>query len=169
MTQNPMDEFARSQAALIDGEVQSLRRTFTPYMGQTTIFSAVTLFLTVVGYKSGEMSFLWGVPLIWTLYGLLVLIGLRYRVAYDETWVIMRASGGADRRIRFVEIAEVKYEIGASKSRPFRRLVILGRRDVQDALIDVSLRHFQLDDIQKLLSKIHEHRPDLALPPMPSN
>lgn len=106
MTQNPMDQYARSQAALIDGEVQSLRRTFTPYLGQTSIFSAVTLFLIVVGYKSGEVSFLWGVPLIWTLCGPIFLIGLRYGVAYDETGVIMRASGGPDRRIRFDEITE---------------------------------------------------------------
>lgn len=81
----------------------------------------------------------------------------------------MRASGGPDRRIRFDEITEIKYEIGASESRPFRRLVILGRHNVPDAFIDVSLRHFQMDDIQKLLSDIHEHRPELTLPAIPLN
>ena len=169
MAQNSMGQNARSQAALNDGKLHNLRRTFTPYIGQTFIFSAVTLFLLVVACRGGQWSLLWGAAVIWPLYAIIVLIGLRCRVLYDDTGVIMRASGGPDRHIRFDEISEIKYEIGATESRPIRRLVILGGLDVPDAFIDVSLRHFRLDDIQKLLSDIHEHLPELSLPAIPLN
>jgi hypothetical protein len=160
-----MEKHAGSQAALIDGEFRNLRRTFTPYIGQTCILSAVTLFSVFIAYKSGDWGFLW-VAAIWPLYGIIVLIGLKYRVLYDETSVVMQASGGQDQRIHFDEITEIRYEIGASQSRPFRRLVIIPRH-APDSFIDVSLRHFRLDGIHQLLSVIQEHRPELSLPNIP--
>ena len=103
-----------------------------------------------------------------------VIFGLRYQIHWDNTGVVMRASGGPDRRIDFNQITKIEYEKASaaefnSQSRPYRRLVIHGRRNTPDAFIDISLRHFRPDDIGRLLRTIHQHRPELILPTVRPN
>jgi hypothetical protein len=166
-----MDRTSGQRAS--DGELLHLRRTITPYVGQTSIFAAVTLLEFSVAYMRHAWDLLWIVAVMWVLYGLYVLFfGLRYGIFWDSTGVIMRASGGPPRRIGFDEIAEVRYETAGaseylSQARPFRRLVIRGRRNPAEASIDVSLRHFRPDDIKALLAMIHERRPELTVPAIP--
>jgi hypothetical protein len=96
---------------------------------------------------------------------------MKYRVPWDETGVVMRASGGK-RLIRYDEITEIKIERAKAgefliQSRPFRRIVIHGRKRDPTEYIDVSLRHFRPADIDELLAVIRSHRPDLTVPIVP--
>jgi hypothetical protein len=115
---------------------------------------------------------MWGPTLIWGAFAVLTYIGMKYRVLWDETGVVMRASGGPERLIRYQEITEIKIERAQVseffvQSRPFRRIVIYGRKRHPNEYIDVSLRHFRPADIDELLAVIRTHRPDLAVPKVP--
>lgn len=148
----------------------ALRRTITPYVGQSLIIAGVLILLFCVALKKQQWNLLWAAALISVLYTSYVLIfGLQYKISWDDAGITMKASGGSDRRIRFKEITEIKSETASadeflSQARPFRRIVIFGRLDDPNGRIDVSLRHFRTEDIDALLTAIHRNRPDLALP-----
>ncbi|HEX4007872.1 MAG TPA: hypothetical protein VHX60_16990 [Acidobacteriaceae bacterium] len=153
--------------------LRPLRRTITPYVGQTVILAAVTVFCTYVAFDKHQLGFFWAIALIWVLFALYaVLFGLRYVVLWDDSGIVMRASGlKEDRRIRFEEIRKVDYELASggemlAQARPFRRLVIHSPR--RDEPIDISLRHFRLDDIDALMAVIQARRPDLDIPAIPA-
>ena len=93
---------------------------------------------------------------------------MKYRVFWDEESVVMRARGGPDRRIRFDEITSVKKEISSAgdvlaQSRPFSRIAVY-RNHNPDGFVDISLRHFRLEDVDELLEAIRKSRPDLCVP-----
>ena len=149
-----------------------LRRTMTPYVGQTVILAGVTILLMYVALSKHAWDGLLLAALVWTLFAAYVLIfGMKDRIFWDNGGVIMRASGGPERRIGYAEITEVRYEVGGSpsQSRPFRQIVILGRPHSSKTYIDVSLRHFRIEGIKSLLDAIRERRPDLAFPRLPLN
>ena len=149
-----------------------LRRTITPYVGQTLIFTGITVFCAVVGYRTSQWKILMAPALIWALFAVLVWIGLKYRVFWDSTSVIQHASGLPEKQIAFDKITEIRIERAPvteflAMPRPFRRVAIYGRRHDPSAFIEVSLRHFRLEDIEELLTAIRENRPDLAVPAVP--
>lgn len=147
-----------------------LRRTVTPYLGQSVIIAAVTILLVFVALKKTQWDLLWAVGLIWVLFAsYVVFFGMKYRVSWNKEGLTMSASGGPNRSISFDEITEVRRETASadeflSQARPFRRLVILGSRRDPNAHIDISLRHFRASDIDRLMTAISERRPDLTLP-----
>jgi len=152
------------------GELVPLRRTIQPYLGLTVIFAGFTVFCVLVFIKTSQSPFLW-LPIVpWVLFGAFTFcFGLKYRVFWDNQRLVMRASGGADRCIRFDEIISVRKEISSAsdvlaQSRPFRRIVVCGRKQNPDARVDISLRHFDLRDIAQLLAAIRASRPDLDIP-----
>ena len=152
-----------------DRERVNLRHTVTPYVGYTVIFSGVTLYVTYGAQRHSQWKMMWGPAVIWLLLVPLIYFGMKYRVLWDDTGVYMRASGGPERHIRFDEITSIRYELAKpteylAQSRPFRRIVIHGHKRDPNAFIDVSLRHFRLEDIAELMTAIHEHRSDLAIP-----
>jgi len=155
------------------GTPRTLRRVATPYIGQILILVGVTMLLFFVATKKQQWALLWSAGLIWVLFALYVfLFGLRYKVFWNDAGVEMHASGGPVRRVEFGEITGVRYESASgreylSQARPFRRIVILGRRSDPRALIDISLRHFRNKDIENLLAAIRERRPDITLPTLP--
>ena len=161
-----------SRIMTTDQNLKSLGRTITPYVGQTVIFASVTGFMIYMGLRTSQWGFIWTPTLIWALFAVLIYIGMKYRVLWDETGVVMRASGGPERRIRYDQITEIKIERAQVsefrvQSRPFRRLVIHGRKRHPSEYIDVSLRHFRPADIDELLAAIRTQRPDLAVPTIP--
>jgi hypothetical protein len=147
-----------------------LRRTIRPYIGQIVILIAVTAFAVYESLASSDWEFLWAPAVYLPLYGIYFLyFGLKYRVFWSEESVVMRARGGPDQRVRFGEITSVKKEISSAsdvlaQSRPFRRIVVCGNKDDPKARVDISLRHFNLNDIGQLLRVIHTHRRDLEIP-----
>jgi hypothetical protein len=150
----------------------ALRLTVSPYIGQTLILSMVTIFALWVAYAKQQWGFFW-IFLVWVLWASYILFfGLKYRVYWNDVGVVMRASGGPDRHIGFSEITKIQYETAKtneflSQSRPFRRIVIFGDKHDHNARIDVSLRHFRIQDIKNLISAIGERRPDIKIPPIP--
>jgi hypothetical protein len=151
-------------------QVTPLRRTIQPYVGQSVIFSGFTVFCFLIFAKTSESSFLWFPLVPWALFGVFVVFfGQKYKVLWDQESVIMRASGGPERRIRFDEITLIRNEISSAsdvlaQSRPFRRIAIYGRRHDPTARVDISLRHFDLQDINQLLTAIRARRVDLNVP-----
>jgi hypothetical protein len=147
-----------------------LRRTITPYIGQSLILVGVTVFLFCIALRKQQLNLLWAAGLIWVLYASFVLLfGMQYKVFLDDQGVTMRASGGPKRNIQFEEITDIRYETASAdeflaQARPFRRIVILGHRHDPNGRIDISLRHFRSEDINALLMAIHKRRPDLKLP-----
>lgn len=145
-----------------------LRRTVTPYIGQTAILIGVTVLTAYVAQAKRQWGLLWGLLVIWPLLAADVyFFGMKYRIWWNDVGVTMSASGGPDRQVRFDEVSEIRYEIGLSQSRPFRRIAIFGSRVGTKAPIDISLRHFRLEDIEKLLMEIRKLRPDISLPVIP--
>ena len=148
----------------------SLTRLATPYLGQSVILGGITVLATYAADRTSEWRIMWGVAVIWAFFvSFVVFIGMKYRVLWDETGLVMRASGIQERKIRFDEITEVEKETAPateflSQARPFRRIVVRGRRDDPNAFIDISTRHFRPKDIETLLVTIHSRRPDIAVP-----
>jgi hypothetical protein len=147
-----------------------LRRTFQPYVGNCIILSFATVIAVIAALKSSDFMFLWAGLVSWILFGVYaVYFGLRYKVLWDDAHVVMRASGKPELCIPFNEISAIRYKIASpgewfAQSRPFRRIVVYGRKNDSDAHVDISLRHFHLDDIDQLLAAIHEHRPEIEIP-----
>jgi hypothetical protein len=136
------------------------------------IFSTVTLFCLFIAIWKAEWSMLWGLLVIWSSFAVLLYIGLKYRVLWDADGVVVRASGGSERRIQYVAITEIKIETagaaeGAAQSRPFRRIVVYARMRHPAEFIDISLRHFRPEDIDELLNEIRKQRHDLVVPDLP--
>jgi hypothetical protein len=155
---------------IVDRELVPLRRTIRPYVGQFIIFVGFVIFCIVIFIKTSESAFLWlsFVPLL--LFGIsIVCFGMKYKVLWNKESVVMCASGGPERRIRFDEITSVKKETSSgsdvlAQSRPFRRIAVYRGKDDPNTRVDISLRHFDLNDINQLLAVIHAHRPDLDIP-----
>jgi hypothetical protein len=154
---------------VIGDGLKPLGRTITPYRAQIVIFSVITIFFLFEAHRLSQWGFAWPPAVIWAGFAILIYFGLRYRVLWDGTGVLMRASGIGERRIQYGEITEIKIErAGVSEfltqARPFRRIVIYGNARHPAAFIDISLRHFQPPDIDELLAEIRTRRPDLAVP-----
>jgi len=153
-----------------EGGLVPLRRTIQPYVGQTLILVLVTAFAVFESVSSSDWNFMWAPAVFLPLYGIYFLyFGLQYRVFWDKESVVMRASGGPERRIHLDEITSVKNEVSSAKevavqSRPFNRIVVFGREGDPNARVDISLRHFDPKDIDQLLTTIHRCRPDLDVP-----
>lgn len=152
-----------------ESQPRELRRTVTPYVGQSIIFLGITVFCLAVAGRKSQWTLLIAPMLIWILYGGLLWFGLKYRVFWDSKSVYQRASGLKEKRITFNQITEIRIEQAPissflAMSRPFRRVAIYGLRRDADAFIDISLRHFRLEDIVTLLKVIGECRPDLKVP-----
>ncbi|MGC2636766.1 MAG: hypothetical protein WA294_06285 [Acidobacteriaceae bacterium] len=147
--------------------LRPLRRTITPYLGQTLIFGAITVFCVCVAYDKRQWGLLWTAAFVWALFALyVILFGLKYLVLWDDASIVMRASGlQGERRIQFGEISRVHYETAASHSRPFRRIVVHGLPPTKT--IDISIRHFRLNDIDELLTAIRIRRPNIEIPAIP--
>lgn len=153
-----------------NGELVPLKRTIQPYVGQSLLLLAVTAFAIYESVASADWNFMWAPAVFLPLYGIYVVyFGMKYRVFWSKDSVVMHASGGPDRCIRFDEITSVKKEISSvgdilAQSRPFRRIVVCGRKQDPNARVDISLRHFDLNDINQLLTAIRAYRSDLEIP-----
>ncbi len=146
-----------------------LRRTIRPYAGQIIVLSIVTLGALFVSVSRGVWGLVLSMPVAWLLFGVLVFVGLRYRISWDQETVCQQASGGPDVCIKYDEITEIAREKAkinemVAMSSPYRRIAIYGGLGEDIRHINVSLRHFRDEDVQQLMAFIHKRRPDLVLP-----
>lgn len=100
----------------------------------------------------------------------IIMLNQRYTVAWNGRAVVQTAFGkrlvsicpGAITKIRF-EISDTRALFAAN--RPYRRVAIYAG----DEFIDVSMKHFKLDDIRKLIGILRGARPDLSIGKLPKS
>jgi hypothetical protein len=156
-------------ATTTDQELKPLGRSIKPYVWQALVCAGVTIYIAYDSYQARQWEFMWFPPLLWVLYAIILYFDLKYRVFWDETGVVMHTTGGSEKRIPFDEIATIDSGLirpGGFRTQPSWHIMIRGDRP--EASIDISLRHFRLEDIQTLLATIHAKRPDLTLPELPN-
>jgi hypothetical protein len=144
----------------------TLRRTMTPYVGELVIVGAIMIGMVALSLKTSSWP-----PLGVALIGCCLLLvthyaDLRYRVFWRDGTVERITANNIKTTIKAFDISHVVLEqstgIGMlALRRPVRRITIYGKGEQH---LDVSLRHFALDDIRRLMEVIHKMRPDLALP-----
>ena len=88
--------------------VRKLRRVFQPYAFLTVVMSAVTIMLAYMALHLHDWKPIVMMPVGWGLWGVLLMIGLRYRVYWDDAEIRQTASGGSDVVIRFDEITDIR-------------------------------------------------------------
>ena len=151
--------------------VRGLRRSARPYVAFAIPLVLVLLFFLIVSIRTHQPATPWfevfGV--FAALYAGWAYFQVRYRVLWSAEGILQKASGLPDIAIRMEEIGWVHLESGISsggrRGRPFRRIAIYsGEPGERRRCIDVSLKHFESDDIRYLMRAIHARRPDLQLP-----
>ncbi|HWE48115.1 MAG TPA: hypothetical protein VG407_19010 [Caulobacteraceae bacterium] len=122
--------------------------------------------LAFIYAMTADLNVLWGALAVILLSAYLLWTQRAYGVSVEGGEVIQRGAG-LRKRIPVSDIVRVEKESsisGALSGHAFRRLAIYGHgKD----LIGVSLKHFEIADIQKLLDILRSSRPDLALPKAP--
>jgi hypothetical protein len=99
------------------------------------------------------------------------ILGMRYRISLRDNTITQQAFGKRNVSISIRDVSSVGTEVSDAKTfvqmnRPMRRIVIASVRDGQATTIDVSMKHFLMADIRKLMRIIHSARPDLNVPTM---
>ncbi len=158
-------------------EIQSfsLRRSLQPYVGLGIIGLILLIFTAWVGISKNDWGAFWSILVLFGIfYTIFVIFGMSYRIFYSDNVVSMKPASFFSNpslvtKISVAKITSVEQETSnvqtlAKMSRPFRRISIYGSTSEGMKKIDVSLKHFNLDDIRKLMKIIHDLRPDLAMP-----
>jgi len=148
---------------MIDPAMKStkLRFSIQPYVGMGVACALSLVMLFIISFETKTWD-----PLIefWWLPSLLfagwVFIGTRYRIFYDHACVKMVASGLAPVLIAYSEITRIRNESSFEQGRPFRRIAIYAG----DRFVDLSLKHFVIEDVRSLIGVIQGKRPDLEFP-----
>lgn len=154
---------------IVDRSVQHLRRGFSPYIGEASILLLISFGALFVSMKKHDWGLAIAVCVIWLLAFVYFSFGLKYKIFWTNEEIRQEASGGSV-HVRYEAITKVQLEVAnsaefVSSSRPFRRITIYAEKPSGDTeFIDISLKHFNLTDIRRVLKSIHLHRPDLALP-----
>jgi len=139
-----------------------LRRSCRPYSVFIAIFAAMFLLLLVVSIKLESWSPLKASLTVGLFLAALIFSGTRYKISWSNGAVVQEAFGKVDVMINVNQITDLRRESANTKTliafnRPFRRVTIVG----QGQIIDVSLRHFVMQDVCKLIRIIESLRPDL--------
>jgi energy-coupling factor transporter transmembrane protein EcfT len=153
---------------VIHGERVYLRQTAQPYVGQIAILLLITVIIVGVAYKMDMWELIFPIPVMWILFSIPTYIGMRYQVYWDEVGIGRVASGEEKIFIKYDDIREIRRQKATlsemiSMSRPFRRIAIFGPSAKGEAQLNVSLRHFRREDVERLMKTIRSRRPDLVL------
>jgi len=150
----------------------ALRRVVGPYV----IFPFVIVLLVIAWIPAGLRTHDWwtGLEVIGSLLPFIIIIVYtmsRYRVIWENGTIITKSGGfGTGERIIDVkDITRIKQESSdihtlARMVRPSHRITIYAKTHDGTTFTDVSLKHFNLADVRKLMNFIHERRPDLDMP-----
>lgn len=143
-----------------------------PYVFLPAIFIVITLINIPYMERTHDLTPVWILP-----FGLLVFVfpiiymNIRYRIWWRDNAIVMRAGGfaGVIVTMRVEDIERIEQETSNARTatkmnRPFRRIAIYGKTAEGYPYIDVSLKHFNLDDIRKLMRIIHDRCPNLEMP-----
>lgn len=148
---------------------RQLRRSVAPYVGEACILVLISLAVLLLVLRRNDWQLLLVIVVLWLLAFADFSFGFRYRILWSDSRVLQKASGG-EVILTYDEITAVVAEIGGARSglfpsRPFRRIAIYsGGTERASKHIDVSLRHFRLDDVGQFMNYLKLRRPDLVLP-----
>ena len=151
---------------MLDSQISSrpfvLRQSLGPYYGLLIILFAVVILQILISIKIGNWSPLLATGIMWIFFAVVIFIGTRYKILLKDGVVVQKSFAKQDVAIPVAEITDICQEISDVSAlvrfrRPFRRITIYHR----DKFIDVSLKHFLTEDVNKLLALIQEQRPDL--------
>jgi len=150
-------------------ETFALRRSVQPYVTLGAIFGGVAIWALVLAYRSLDRGTAESAALLLAFYAAYVFLGLRYRISLRDNTITQRAFGKPNISIAIRDISSVGAQVSDPKTfvqmnRPFRRIVIASVRDGHTTTIDVSMKHFLMADIRRLMQIIHSARPDLNVP-----
>ena len=150
-------------------EAFALRRSVQPYVTLGAIFGGVAIWALVLAYRKLDRGTAESAVLLLAFYAAYVFLGMWYRISLRDNTITQRAFGKRNVSISIQDISSVGTEVSDAKTfvqmnRPMRRIVIASVRDGHATTIDVSLKHFLMADIRKLMQIIHSARPDLNVP-----
>lgn len=150
-----------------------LRRSLSPYVPYP-IFGLILIALWtpyVMRTRDWSPIAATGILIIFAL--LWAYMGMQYRILWRDGNVVMRSGGFRGRTISMsvTDIERIEQERSdpytlLKFNRPSRRLTIYGKATDGLNRIDVSLKHFRVDDIRQLMRIIHRKRADRDIPEM---
>lgn len=154
-----------------------LRHSFEIYFSLFAIYAVLVIGLGLLAGLTDNWVSMKDILLLLTgifclYFAFLYLLNARYQVFFENDSVTMRAASlSADPKaftsIKISDITSIQREVSnlhtATKlKRPFRRITIYDRP--HNRFIDISLKHFLVQDVQQLMNLIKEERPDLSVP-----
>ena len=150
-------------------ETFALRRSAGPYVSLGAILCGIAIWFLVDAYRKPDRGTVETAVLLLAGYAAFVLIGMRYRISLSDNTITQRAFGKRNVCISIRDISSVSTEVSDVKTfvqmnRPMRRIVIASVGDGHATTIDVSMKHFLMADIRKLMRIINSARPDLNVP-----
>jgi hypothetical protein len=147
----------------------ALRRTIRPYAAEIIVLGAVTLLWISVLLKTRDFGSFAVIASIWALFVFAHYGDTRYRVFWENDAIKQIAANKDVTIIKPSEINRIDLEQSDLQTlfqmrRPTRRIAIYANGAQGHKWIDVSLKHFDAEDIRRLMRAIQEKRPDLAIP-----
>jgi hypothetical protein len=153
-----------------DQRFQSLRRNRQPYAVFAIPVALLSVSAAYVGINRHETALVVAAGAVWIGFLPMWAIMYRYAISWTDSEVRMRAFGVPTAIIRYSDIQQIKYERSGVRqlfglSRPSPRISIYGHAETGiSVVIDISLRHFYLKDVQEILGRIGSTRKDLSMP-----
>jgi hypothetical protein len=130
----------------------------------TAILLMVMVLQVFVSIKIHSWEPLVATGVIWVFFAAWAFIGTRYRIFLCDGKIVRQAFGKPDVVIALSDITDVKNEVSdvstlVKLKRPLRRITVYGK---DGKFIDISLKHFAAQDVDKLLDEIRVRRPELV-------
>ena len=148
-----------------DSTQTRLRKKWDPYYGLG--LACLFMFFVIAISAWQEESFTLFLQYVWLPvipFVVWVYLGEKYQIFYSNDEVIMKASGMKPVSISIKDITSVESEVSVEPRRPFRRITLYSSKGLNTAnRIDLSLKHFEIEDIKCLLHLIERRRPALQI------
>src|SRR5208337_82088 len=135
-----------------------LRRSIRPYMADMVITGIISALFIFAAIKNNNATLLWPVLILIAASAATRWSDLRYRVFWKNNAVERITSNGFKTTIVANDISHMEYETSGPNTllrlnRPSRRITIYSKNKEH---LDVSLKHFTINDIRRLMQAIHE-------------
>lgn len=158
----------------VDSKKQSedyfiLRIIIDPYVLVPLVCLAVGVMSIPYIIKTNDWSPIWCLLILCMIYAWIPYTSIRYRIWWQDGTIFQQSADRIMTSISISDINQIKRESSdlntlLSLRRPSRRLTVYGDTSEGSKVIDVSLIHFNLQDVRKLMKMIHNKRPNLEMP-----
>lgn len=147
-----------------------LRHALSPSLVWVVMIGSVDVFLLFVMLRGHQFN--WNIvstiAFLSAMSIFIISLNLRYTITWDGAAIVQTAFGLSEVSIKPDEITKVRLETSDVRTlfkanRPYNRIAIYAG----NKFIDVSMKHFKLEDIRKLMAVIRETRPDLPIDKLP--